>query len=55
LRGKPFLRHDQTMLGRDGANGGEIGGRVSAAFLRKGCRPADKRKYECGGNSAPPD
>jgi hypothetical protein len=43
------------MLGRDGANGGEIGGRVRAAFLRKGCRPADKRKYECGGYSAPPD
>ena len=55
LRGEPFLRHHHAMLGRDGANGSEIGGRVSAAFLRKGCRSAGKRKYECGGYSAPPD
>ena len=55
LRGEPFLRHHHAMLGRDGANGGEIGGRVSAAFLRKGCRPAGERKYECGSYSAPPD
>ena len=46
LRGDPFLRHHQAMLGRNGANGGEIGGRVNAAFLRKGRRPVDKRKYE---------
>ena len=55
LRGEPFLRHHQAMLGRNGANGGEIGGRVKAAFLRKGRRPAGKRKYECGSYSAPPD
>ena len=55
LRSKPLLCHHQTMLGRDGANGSEIGGRVRAAFLRKGCRSAGKRKYECGGYSAPPD
>ena len=55
LRGEPFLRHHQAMFGRNGANGGEIGGRVSAAFLREGRRPAGKRKHECGGYSAPPD
>jgi hypothetical protein len=55
LRGKPLLRHHQTMLGGDGANGGEIGGCVRAAFLRQGCRAAGKGKYECGGYSAPPD
>ena len=55
LSGDPFLRYHQAMLGRNRANGGEIGGRVSAAFLRKGGRPAGKRKYERGGYSAPPD
>ncbi len=36
LRGEPFLRHHHAMLGRDGASGGEIGGRVTAAVLRRG-------------------
>jgi hypothetical protein len=44
LRGEPFLRHHQAMLGRDGANRGEIGRRVDTAFLREGRRPAGKRK-----------
>jgi len=32
------------MLGGNAANGGKIGGRVSAAFLRKGSRSVGKRE-----------
>ena len=42
LRSELFLRHHHAVFGRNGANGGELGGRIEAALLRDGRRPAGK-------------
>src|SRR5439155_9083160 len=54
LRGEFLLRDDHAVFGRNGANGGEVRGRIEAAlFLRDGQRPAAKYQRDRDDRSAP--